>query len=92
MTFAKGYMPNWTNEIFHVHAVRTCCVPVTYSLKDRTGEMLKGGFYENEICKSNAGDVYLVKRIVQRKGDRVKVRWLGFDGKHDSWIHKKNLL
>ena len=58
----------------------------------RQGEVLKGGFYEHEISKSNVGDVYLVEKIVQRKGDRVKVRWLGFDGKHDSWIHKKNLL
>ena len=41
ITFAKGYMPNWTNEIFHVHTVRTASVPVTYSLKDHTGEVLK---------------------------------------------------
>ena len=50
MTFAKGYTPNWTNEIFTVHSVRPT-VPVTYLLKDHTGEVLKGSFYEYEISK-----------------------------------------
>lgn len=92
MTFAKGYMPNWTNEIFTVHQVQSNTIPVTYLLKDHTGEVLKGGFYEHEISKSKVGDVYLVEKILQRKGDRLRVRWHGFDGKHDAWIHKKDLI
>jgi len=91
MTFAKGYTPNWTNEIFTVHRVQPT-VPVTYLLKDHTGEVLAGGFYEYELSKTGVGDVYLVEKILQRKGDRVRVRWLGFDGKHDSWIPKKDLI
>jgi L-rhamnose mutarotase len=91
MPFAKGYTPNWTNEIFTVHAVQPT-VPVTYLLEDYTGEVLKGGFYEHELTKSTVGDVYLVEKILQRKGDRVRVRWLGFDGKHDTWIPKSKLL
>ena len=91
MTFAKGYTPNWTNEIFTVHRIQPT-VPVTYLLKDHTGEVLEGGFYEQELNKSTMGDVYLVEKILQRKGDRVRVRWLGFDGKHDSWIPKADLI
>lgn len=92
MTFAKGYTPNWTNEIFTVYKVQTTTIPVTYLLKDHLNKVLKGGFYEHEISKSNVGDVYLVEKVLQRKGDRVRVRWLGFDGKHDAWIHKKDLI
>jgi len=91
MTFAKGYTPNWTNEIFTVHSVQPT-IPVTYLLKDHTGEVLAGGFYEYELNKTRVGDVYLVEKILQRKGDRVRVRWLGFNGKHDSWIPKKDLI
>ena len=91
MTFAKGYTPNWTNEIFTVHGIQPT-VPVTYSLTDHTGEVLKGGFYEHELNKSSVGDVYLVEKILQRKGDRVRLLWLGFDGKHDSWIPKADLI
>ena len=50
MTFAKGYTPNWTNEIFIVHAVNPT-VSVTYRLKDHDGEVVGGGFYEHEISK-----------------------------------------
>ena len=91
MTFAKGYTPNWTNEIFTVHSVQPT-LPVTYLLKDHTGEVLAGGFYEHELSKTSVGDVYLVEKILQRKGDRVRVRWLGFDGKHDSWIPRKDII
>lgn len=91
ITFAKGYTPNWTNEIYTVHRIQPT-VPVTYLLKDHKGEVLEGGFYEHELSKTSVGDVYLVEKILQRKGDRVRVRWLGFDGKHDSWIRKKDLI
>lgn len=67
-------------------------IPVTYLLKDHTAEELKGGFYEHEISKSSVGDVFLMQRVLQHKGDRLRVRLLGFDGKHIAWIHKKYLI
>lgn len=91
MVFAKGYTPNWTNEIFTVYRVQPT-VPPTYLLKDHTGEVLEGGFYQHELSKTSVGDVYLVEKILRRKGDRVRVRWLGFDGKHDTWIRKTDLI
>lgn len=92
MTFSKGYTPNCNNEIFTVYHVRSTTRPVTYLLKDHRGEVLKGGFYDHEISQTTAGDVYLVEKILQRKGDRVRVRVLGFDGAHDSWIRKRDLV
>lgn len=89
--FAKGYLPNWTNEVFKIYAVKPT-KPVTYILQDSKGEILNGGFYEQELSKSNTGDVYLVEKVLQRKGDQVKVRWLGFDRKHDSWLNKNDIL
>lgn len=89
--FTKGYMPNWTNEVFKIHAVKPTD-PVTYILRDSTGELLKGGFYEPELSKSKTGDVYLVEKVLRRKGDKVLVRWLGFDGKDDTWVDKSNIL
>lgn len=90
-TFAKGYQPNWTNEVFTIDEVRPT-IPVTYYLRDYEGKPISGSFYEHELLKSTVGDVYLIEKIVQRKGDRVKVRWLGFDGTHDTWINKKDLV
>ncbi|KYN22288.1 hypothetical protein ALC57_05324 [Trachymyrmex cornetzi] len=37
-------------------------------------------------------DVYLVEKVLRRKGDEVYVKWLGFDAPHNSWIHKNNII
>lgn len=89
--FSKSYLPNWTNEVFKIYAIKLT-KPVTYILQDSKGEILSGGFYAEEISKSKTGDVYLVEKVLQRKGSRVKVRWLGFDRKHDSWLDKNDIL
>lgn len=46
MTYAKGFTPNWTKEIFTTHDVRTSTVSVIYPLKDDTELVLKDDFYE----------------------------------------------
>lgn len=89
--FSKGYLPNWTNEIFKIYAVKPT-KPVTYILQDSSNEILKGGFYEQELMKSKTDNVYLVEKVLKRKGNKMLVRWLGYDKKHDSWIDSKNLV
>lgn len=89
--FNKGYLPNWTNEVFKVHRIQPS-FPKTYLLQDGRGEILKGGFYGHEMLKSNAGNVYLVQKILKKKKDKVLVRWLGFDKSHDTWEDINNML
>lgn len=89
--FKKGYLPNWTNEIFTIFAIRPT-KPVTYTLQDSKGEILKGSFYNHELIKSKTGNVYLIEKILKRKGNKVLVRWAGFDGESDSWIDKGEIL
>lgn len=89
--FSKKYLPNWTNEVFTVYKVQPT-IPETYILKDNKGNLLQGAFYGHEMLKSTVGDVYLVEKVLQRKKDKVKVRWLGFDKTEDSWIPIKDLV
>lgn len=89
--FAKGYIPNWTNEVFTVHRVQPT-IPETYILTDSKGEMLQGSFYGHEMSKSNTDNVYLVEKILRKRGNKVLVRWLGFDKREDTWINKEDLL
>lgn len=89
--FTKGYLPNWTNEVFTVHRVQPT-IPETYLLKDSKGEILQGGFYGHELLKSKTGNVYLVEKILRKRGNQLLVRWLGFDKSEDTWIDKKDLL
>lgn len=91
MIFDKAYLPSWTNEIFEIQNVQPT-IPPTYLLVDGRGETLKGSFYEPELMKSKSGDVYPVERVLRRKGDKVLVRWLGYDKSHDSWILKNQII
>lgn len=83
--FTKGYLPNWSTEIFKVFAIKPT-IPVTYILQDLRGEIVKGGFYEHELNLSKTGDNYLIEKVLRRKGKRALVRWLGHDKAFDSWI------
>ena len=49
--FAKGYMSNWSEEVFVIDKINT--VPWTYVINDLNGEEITGTFYENELQKSN---------------------------------------
>lgn len=89
--FGKGYTPNWTSEIFQIYRVQGTS-PETYLLKDYEGNPIKGGFYGYEIQKVKHPNVYLVEKILQRNGNKVYVKWLGFDERHNSWIDANKLL
>jgi hypothetical protein len=50
--FQKGYHPNFTNEVFEVVQVRHGrLLPITYRLKDHNGDVLRGWFYANDLCR-----------------------------------------
>ena len=49
--FAKGYTPNWSNEIFIVNKINDT-IPYTYNIKDLNGEEIIGSFYDRELQKT----------------------------------------
>ena len=49
--FAKGYVPNWSSEIFIVDKINDT-VPYTYNLKDLNDEEIIGSFYDKELQKT----------------------------------------
>ena len=50
--FAKGYVPNWSEEVFIVNEIKNT-VPWTYTISDLSGEKVTGTFYEKELQKTN---------------------------------------
>ncbi|KMQ84038.1 hypothetical protein RF55_18548 [Lasius niger] len=89
--FEKGYTPNWTTEVFTIVKVQRTN-PVSYLLEDYRKTSIAGAFYEHELHRANYPDVYLVEKVLRRRGDEVYVKWLGFDNSHNSWIHKDNVI
>ena len=94
-TFKKGYLPNWTEELFTV--VR--CMetrPLVYLVKDDHGEVLEGTFYAEELQKViKKDDVYKIEKILKKrkKGRRVQylVKWLGYPESFNSWIFNSDV-
>lgn len=89
--FSKGYLPNWSTEIFRIEKIRLTN-PVTYILIDLNNNIISGNFYEEELQKTIYIDTYLVEKILRRKKDKIFVKWLGFDNSHNSWINKNDLV
>ena len=46
--FAKGYAPNWSEEIFVIQKIKNT-VPWTYIINDLNGEEIIETFYEKEL-------------------------------------------
>lgn len=88
--FAKGYTPNWSTEIFTVAKVIETNPP-TYKLKDYQDEPIAGGFYEQELLRTKVPDIYLIEKVLRKRGNKLLVKWLGFDDSHNSWINKLDL-
>jgi len=87
--FEKGYTANWTGEIFKIDKVLQTS-PITYLLKDYNNGDITGAFYEEELQRVKYPDIYLIEKILKRQGNRMYVKWLGFDSSHNSWISKDN--
>lgn len=89
--FKKGYLPQWTEEIFTIVG-RKNTRPITFVLSDYSGEILKGSFYSQELQKiDKKDDIYRIDKIVKEEKNRVLVKWLGYPDSFNSWVSKKDL-
>ena len=90
--FKKGYLPQWTEEIFTVSKIQDTR-PVTYLLRDWGGEELKGSFYEQELQKiAKTDDVYRIEKVLKEDKNRIFVKWLGYPDSFNSWVSKKDVV
>ena len=87
--FAKGYTPNWSEEIFVSKIKNT--VPWTYGISDLNGERITGSFYEKELQKISQ-EKFRIKKVIERKGNKLYVKWKGYDNSFNSWINKKDIV
>ena len=88
--FAKGCTPNWSKEVFVISKLKKT-VPWTYVINDLEGEKIIGTFYEKEMQKTNQKE-FIIEKVIKRKGDKLYVKWKGYDNSFNSWIGKKYLV
>ena len=64
-------------------------VPWTYLIADLNGEEILGSFLEKELQKSDQKEFRI--EVIKKKGDKLYVKWEGYDNSFNSWIDKKRL-
>ena len=89
-TFANGYTPNWSQEIFVVSKIKNT-VPWIYVINDLNGEEIIETFYEKELQKTNLQKLR-IEKVIKRKGEKLYVKWKGYNNSFNSWIDKKDLV
>jgi hypothetical protein len=85
--FEKGYLPNWSEALYTVNEIKRTD-PITYILKDAKGEIIKGGFYTEELQKSRQ-EVFRIEKIIRKKKingvEHGLVKWMGYDKTFNEW-------
>ena len=91
--FEKGYLPNWSEEIYKVVEVKNT-KPYTYILEDSSGELIVGSFYNEELQKTKQ-EVFRIEKVIRKKKidgvDYALVKWLGYNQKDNEWIPLKDI-
>ena len=60
-------------------------------INDYNGEEIIGTFYENELQGTKQNEVR-IEKVIKRKGNKLYVKWKGYDNSFNSWINKKDIV
>ena len=82
-------MPSWSQETFVISKIKNT-VPWTYVVNDLKGRKIIGAFYEKELQKTNQKE-FRTEKVIKKKGDKLYVKWKGYNNSFNSRIDKKDL-
>ena len=60
-------------------------------LNDLNGEQIIGTFYENELQGTKQNE-FRIEKVIKRNGDKLYVKWKGYDSSFNSWVDKKGIV
>ena len=94
--FDKGYLPNFSDEIVEISAVKKGR-PHTYKLIDHKGEPFANNFYEEELArtKRNAETSYRIEKILRKRTNKdgtrdFYVKFIGYP--ENEWIKETDVV
>ena len=87
---AKRYTPNWSEEIFVIKKVKNT-VPCIYVINDLNGEKKFQIYFKNELQKTNQKE-FGIEKVIKREGDKLYVKWKGYNNLFNRWISKKDIV
>ncbi len=94
MTFDKGYIPIWREEIFKI-IKKLNTTPITYKVQDLNNENIEGSFYSEELQHVNLPKEFKIEKIIRSRGTgknrEIFVKWKGYSNNFNSWIKATEL-
>jgi transposase InsO family protein len=96
--FEKGYLPNFTEEVFKVAKVISNHTPHRYELEDLSGERIDGRFAPEEIQETIKGpdNLWKIEKIIRqvKRADGVYyfIKWRGFPDKFNSFVREEDII
>ena len=60
-------------------------------MSDLKGEEIFGTLYEKELQKAKQKE-FKIERVIKRKGNKLYVKWKGYDNSFNSWTDKNDIL
>ena len=77
-------MPNWSGEIFIIRKINN-------TAKILMVKKLLVLFMKMN-CKRLIKKKFRIEKVVKKKGDKLYVKWKGYDNYFNSWIDKKDIV
>ena len=87
--FAIGDMSNSSKKVFVISKIKNI-VPWTYVVNDLEREEIMSTFCEKELQATNQQE-FRIEKVIKRKGDKLYVKWKGYDNSFNSWIDYKDI-
>ena len=54
------------------------------------GKKITGSFYEKESQKTSQ-EKLRIEKVLKRRGDKLYIKWKGYDNSSNIWIDKKDI-
>ena len=95
--FEKGYLPNYTDELFLINTTNDARTPITYRLKDFEDNPIEGIFYREELVPTQEDTTHRIAEILKTRTTRTGikqhfVRWVGYKDIYNSWVNDSDIV
>ena len=94
--FEKGYLPNWSREIFIIKEIKNT-EPPTLVIEDQNREEMKGTFYCEELqLIEKMPKHFRIEKIISKRVRRGKkqclVKWADYPVSFNSWVELSSVI
>ena len=89
-TFAKGYIQNWSEEVFVISKIKNTFRELMLLLNWMVNPLLN--FLYEKILQKTSQEKFRIEKVLKRKGHKLYLKWKGYNNSFNCWIDQKDLI